>query len=359
MNMSFRRGRQSIREAYEQRFHGTDSREVTVHRVVNIVDKRNSMPRPGFDYDRGFDEDQWYGGSHNYQDEREYHEDYGYPPNDRRYYEDNPTSGNFRRNSPPPRNDVPPYHQHGYGRDDLRHQLGSRNSGRARPYFRNKGPGSGPPQREDSGSYRNSPPVSMKRDRSPRRREPIQPPVRSGSNNSRRSFSPERDKNYTQRHKPNVPTSSTAPSSNSTVRNVTSSITASSSEEETSHSLGSSEEKPSASAAETEKVVTASMEPEPALDEDLKARRLEAIKAKALEIEKHYRQDCETFRTVVKMLVSKEPSLDNLLQAPLDKNLIEMKQRCLDSLKHFVKELDEVLEQPDTSPEDMGLKTLS
>lgn len=71
----------------------------------------------------------------------------------------------------------------------------------------------------------------------------------------------------------------------------------------------------------------------------------------------HYRQDCETFRTVVKMLVSKEPSLDNLLQAPLDKNLSEMKQRCLDSLKHFVKELDEVLEQPDTSPEETSLKT--
>lgn len=58
----------------------------------------------------------------------------------------------------------------------------------------------------------------------------------------------------------------------------------------------------------------------------------------------HYRQDCETFRTVVKMLVTKEPSLDNLLQAPLDANLSEIKQRCLDDLRHFVKELDEVLE---------------
>lgn len=57
-----------------------------------------------------------------------------------------------------------------------------------------------------------------------------------------------------------------------------------------------------------------------------------------------YRQDCETFRTVVKMLVAKEPMLDNLLQAPLDENLLEIKQRCLDDLRHFVKELDEVLE---------------
>lgn len=57
-----------------------------------------------------------------------------------------------------------------------------------------------------------------------------------------------------------------------------------------------------------------------------------------------YRQDCETFRTVVKMLVAKEPRLDNLLQAPLDENLLEIKQRCLEDLRHFVKDLDEVLE---------------
>lgn len=62
----------------------------------------------------------------------------------------------------------------------------------------------------------------------------------------------------------------------------------------------------------------------------------------------HYRQDCETFRTVVNMLVEKEPSLDKMLQAPLDKNLLEIKQRCLDALRNFVKELDEVIEQPDT-----------
>lgn len=56
------------------------------------------------------------------------------------------------------------------------------------------------------------------------------------------------------------------------------------------------------------------------------------------------------------MLVAKEPSLDNLLQAPLDENLLEIKERCLDALKHFVKELDEVLEQPDTSVQAKGEK---
>lgn len=60
-----------------------------------------------------------------------------------------------------------------------------------------------------------------------------------------------------------------------------------------------------------------------------------------------YRQDCETFRTVVKMLVEKEPGLDNHLQISLDKNLQEIKQRCLDDLRHFVKELDEVLQAKD------------
>lgn len=49
----------------------------------------------------------------------------------------------------------------------------------------------------------------------------------------------------------------------------------------------------------------------------------------------------------MKMLVAKEPSLENLLEAPLDKNLMEIKDRCLDALKHFVKELDDVIVQPD------------
>lgn len=47
------------------------------------------------------------------------------------------------------------------------------------------------------------------------------------------------------------------------------------------------------------------------------------------------------------MLAEKEPGLDNLLQISLDKNLQEIKQRCLDDLRHFVKELDEVLRAED------------
>lgn len=78
--------------------------QVTVHRVVNIVDKWSPMPRPGIESDRGFKDDQWYGGPRNYQDTRECHGEGSYQPSDRRYFDENPNFGNFRRNSSPPRN---------------------------------------------------------------------------------------------------------------------------------------------------------------------------------------------------------------------------------------------------------------
>ncbi|KAG8012794.1 Periphilin-1, partial [Nibea albiflora] len=286
--------------------------QVTVHRVVNIVEKRNPMSQSGMELDRGFNDDKLYGGPRGYQDVRDPHGEGSYPPNDHRFF-DSPNYGGFRRYSPPPRN--------------VRQAWKSSRGG---GYFRNRGRGSGPPSREDRNDYRISPPV--KRDRSPGSRE-AQRPVRSGSNTSNRSFSPDRDKGYgkqpsQKKHKPSVPASHTP----------------SSSAEGSPHSSGSSKEKTAASVAETEEVAAASMEPKLTPEDDFKARRSQAIKAKALEIEKvHYRQDCETFRTVVKMLVAKEPSLDNVLQAPLDENLLEMKHRCLDSLRHFVKELDEII----------------
>ncbi|KAA8580111.1 hypothetical protein FQN60_005646, partial [Etheostoma spectabile] len=62
-----------------------------------------------------------------------------------------------------------------------------------------------------------------------------------------------------------------------------------------------------------------------------------------------YRQDCETFGMVVKMLVSKDPNLEKQLQVPLRENLGEIRERCLDDLKHFINELDEVVRQPEPS----------
>ncbi|XP_072242314.1 uncharacterized protein [Leuresthes tenuis] len=335
--MAYPNSRRSIREAYEEHFSSGDAREVTVHRVVNIVEKRSSMPRQGGEFERRSDDDQWYGGPRNYQDARGYHGEESYASTER-HFDEKPSYSSFRRNSSPPRNEVP-YSSQYYSRDDLRHQLSSRSSSRA-PHFRKRGRGSGAPPREDHEDYRSSKSLVITRDRSPVRRGAQPPPSgRSGSNATSKSVSPDKDKGHAhkqtqQKHKPSV----------------VSSHTPSSSVEDSSHSSVSSKENSSASVAESEEATAASMEPKQNPEEDLKARRLEAIEAKALEIEKHYRQDCETFRTVVKMLVAKEPGLETLLQASLDENLLEIQQRCLDALKSFITELDEILEQSETSP---------
>ncbi|KAM3587281.1 uncharacterized protein V6R79_000855 [Siganus canaliculatus] len=78
-------------------------------------------------------------------------------------------------------------------------------------------------------------------------------------------------------------------------------------------------------------------------------RRALAIAVKAQEIEKVYRQDCETFGMVVKMLVAKDPNLEKQLQVPLRENLGEIRERCLEDLKHFISELDETVRQPEPS----------
>ncbi|XP_063760324.1 periphilin-1-like isoform X2 [Eleginops maclovinus] len=329
--MAFRNGRNPIRDRYEECVLGAESREVTVHRVVNIVEKGNTVPRTNMNYgSKSSNFSTWNDGPRNIQDSRGFHVEDSYRSNDRRYFDDSSNVGNFRRNTSPPRNEFH-YSQEPYGREDLRHQLASRSSRRGGPYFRGRGRGSGPHLREDRNEYRCTPPKVMKRERSPGRRETHPPvPVRSLSNTSSRSYSPDRERGLTYQQCLKKPKTGE-------------SHTHSSSMEGSPHSSGSAKEKAPASVAETEEVVAASMEPKPTPDQDFKARRSEAIKAKALEIEKHYRQDCETFCTVVKMLVAKEPTLDTLLQAPLDDNLLEMKERCLDALRHFVKELDEVL----------------
>ncbi|XP_015237811.1 PREDICTED: periphilin-1-like [Cyprinodon variegatus] len=278
-SVAYQHGRKSIREAYEEQFAPQDAREVTVHRVVNIVEKRNPMTRPGAEFDRGYD-DQRYRGPRDYNSGRGYHTKDTYRSDDSQYYDENSSYDNYRRHSPPHRDDS--YPQTSYGRDDLRHQLSSRNRSRGPPHRR--GQGYGPPPRL-SAYYKSS---------------------------------------------------------------ASKSFTSSSSVEDSPHPA-SSKEKSSASAAETEAVAAANSEPKIIQEEDIKARRSEAIKAKVAEIEKQYRQDCETFRTVVKMLIDKEPSLDGMLQAPLDKNLLEIRQHCLDAIKSFVMELDEILGQPEAT----------
>ncbi|KAM7181610.1 periphilin-1 isoform 1-T4 [Macrochelys suwanniensis] len=68
--------------------------------------------------------------------------------------------------------------------------------------------------------------------------------------------------------------------------------------------------------------------------------RSKAIATKTKEIEKVYRQDCETFGMVVKMLIDKDPSLEKSIQFALRQNLHEIGERCIEELKHFIAEYD-------------------
>ncbi|KAM5289052.1 periphilin-1 isoform 4-T4 [Ctenodactylus gundi] len=68
--------------------------------------------------------------------------------------------------------------------------------------------------------------------------------------------------------------------------------------------------------------------------------RSKAITLKTKEIEQVYRQDCETFGMVVKMLIEKDPSLEKSIQFALRQNLHEIGERCVEELKHFIAEYD-------------------
>nr|XP_048300751.1 periphilin-1 isoform X9 [Myodes glareolus] len=68
--------------------------------------------------------------------------------------------------------------------------------------------------------------------------------------------------------------------------------------------------------------------------------RSKAIASKTKEIEQVYRQDCETFGMVVKMLIEKDPSLEKSIQFALRQNLHEIGERCVEELKHFITEYD-------------------
>lgn len=77
--------------------------QVTVHRVVNIVEKRSSMPPPAMEYDRGFIDDQWYGGPPHFLDGGQSHREGSYSNDNYGYFDDNPNYGRSGRNSSPPR----------------------------------------------------------------------------------------------------------------------------------------------------------------------------------------------------------------------------------------------------------------
>ncbi|XP_075065167.1 periphilin-1 isoform X2 [Mixophyes fleayi] len=70
------------------------------------------------------------------------------------------------------------------------------------------------------------------------------------------------------------------------------------------------------------------------------SNRSKAVAAKTKEIEEVYRQDCETFGMVVKMLIDKDPSLEKQVQFALRQNLSEIGERCIEELKLYIAEYD-------------------
>ncbi|XP_047404890.1 periphilin-1 isoform X7 [Sciurus carolinensis] len=227
------------------------------------------------------------------------------------------------------------------------------------------------------------------RDRSPHKRDaffresPVgrkdSPHSRSGSSVSSRSYSPERSKTYSfhqsQHRSKERPVQSlktsrdTSPSSSSAVPSskvldkpsrLTEKELAEAASKWAAEKLEKSDESNLPEISEFEAGSTAPLfidqpeEPESnttdgtELFEDSQlTSRSKAIASKTKEIEQVYRQDCETFGMVVKMLIEKDPSLEKSIQFALRQNLHEIGERCVEELKHFIAEYD-------TSTQDFG-----
>ncbi|XP_069905772.1 periphilin-1 isoform X5 [Oryctolagus cuniculus] len=221
------------------------------------------------------------------------------------------------------------------------------------------------------------------RDRSPHKRDapflresPVgrkdSPHSRSGSSVSSRSYSPERSKTYSfhqsqhrskERAVQSLKTSrDTSPSSSSTVPSaktldkpsrLTEKELAEAASKWAAEKLEKADESNLPEISEYEAESTAPLfiehpeEPESStaagveLFEDSQlTTRSKAIANKTKEIEQVYRQDCETFGMVVKMLIEKDPSLEKSIQFALRQNLHEIGERCVEELKHFIAEYD-------------------
>ncbi|XP_036373732.1 periphilin-1 isoform X1 [Megalops cyprinoides] len=398
--MAYRRDR-SIREAYDEHFHG--DRAVPYTRMVNVADRRGDFGRPDEEYPRDFE----YDGPRYYPNggPRSYHgEDH------RSYHTDNMHFGNMRRSGPPSRRDDG-YHYYRGPREDPHggRQMEFRTNSRTGPQPNVRNQGLYPTPRslsavvpdgaddtlmqailnldrgDDRDHFRRKESFPPQRDRSPIKRDiPPSSHSRSGSSLSSRSYSPEKSKSYsyqTQQKKryeesycQNREPDKERPSSHSVNTSRDGSPQSSTSiskmtidkgsrsvdlhptealQEKADESINRSSDGPEARTQFEEAHVLEGEQEEmlPVKDEaaKMKERRSQAIAAKAREIEQVYRQDCETFGMVVKMLVAKEPSLERQLQNPLKENLSEIRERCLEDLRHFISEMDEVLLQPDTS----------
>ncbi|XP_060268711.1 periphilin-1 isoform X8 [Ovis aries] len=309
------------RERVPPRSHPSDG----YRRVVNVVPKKPPLlDRPGE-------------GSYN----RYYsHVDY-------RDYDEGRSFSHDRRSGPPHRGDESGYR---WTRDD--------HSASRQPEYRDM---------RDSFRRKNFYSSHYVRDRSPHKRDtpvfresPVgrkdSPHSRSGSSVSSRSYSPERSKTYSfhqpqhrSKERPVQPLKTsrdTSPSSSSAVPSskvlekpsrLTEKELAEAASKWAAEKLEKADESNLPEISEYEAGSTAPLfidhpvEPESnatdgvELFEDSQlTSRSKAIATKTKEIEQVYRQDCETFGMVVKMLIEKDPSLEKSIQFALRQNLHEI-----------------------------------
>lgn len=371
--MTYRRDR-TLREAYDERFLNREPGPYP--RAAGAVERRGPFGRPEDDYSRGGYEyeggPRFYpngGGPRGYHEEqRGYHGDNlhfpaerrGIPPSRREDYpyrvprEDPHPAGRpmeFGARAPPPHNvrsqgiyPAPRSLPEG-GEDTLVQAILNLDRGEDRDHYRRK-----------------AAPFPPIRERSPVRRDVARSPhSRSGSSVSSRGYSPDRAKGLpfpSQQGK-----SVDGPEGHAGVSehlwgalfpqqsgHDTLDKIPGLSREGSPHSATSNKEENQPPEGEKEEPLGAPiMEENQKSTDSYQERRALAIAAKAQEIEKVYRQDCETFGMVVKMLVAKDPNLEKQLQVPLRENLGEIRERCLEDLKHFINELDEVVRQPEPS----------
>ncbi|XP_028306604.1 periphilin-1 isoform X3 [Gouania willdenowi] len=301
--MAYRRD-WNLREVYEERF----LQERSGQYPRGGGERRGPFGRPEDDYGRGGGYD-YEGGSRFYPNgggPRGYHED------QRGHHGDGARFPAERRGVPSRREDFPYRGQREEPHPGRSVEFGASSD----ELFRRKA-GLLPPHR----------------DRSPTRRDgPRSPHSRSGSSVSSRGYSPDRVK--------------AAAFSSLQGKNKIPGL----SRESSPHSAASNKEDKVPPEAEKEDQLVASVvEESQKSTETFQERRSLAIASKAQEIEKVYRQDCETFGMVVKMLVAKDPNLEKQLQVPLRESLGEIRERCLEDLKHFISELDDVVRQAEPS----------
>ncbi|KAM6094408.1 periphilin-1 isoform 3-T4 [Chlamydotis macqueenii] len=321
---------------------------VDYHRVVSIVPKKPPLlERPG-------------DGNYSRYDD--------YSHSEYRGYEEGRSFAHDRRSGPPhrgvrkdesgyrwPRDDHPISRQSEYRdvRDGFR-----RKSFYPSHYMRERSP-----HKRDSPFFRESP--GSRRD---------SPHSRSGSSVSSRSYSPERSKGYPfhqsqhSRSKERTsaqslktsrdasPSGSTAvPSSKALDKSnrlsekelaeAASKWAAEKSEKADESNVPETTEYNAGSSAplyveQTEETETNIMDSTELYEDGQLLGRSKAIVTKTKEIEQVYRQDCETFGMVVKMLIDKDPSLEKSIQFALRQNLHEIGERCIEELKHFIAQYD-------------------